>query len=246
MFHCWFIGLSRRNFDDNHYMRSSSKYQMRPRRDENFTTKKSEEDPTDDINTLEKLYLCDTDDIPTNIRLIKEVFSNLMKTPKDRPEMFVLVVKVTAKICQSPFDQLKLFFILDVCNSPFIHYLCTYLMDLHYEENKKGNETYWQDQVSFWTNITVFCETITLMSPSTAAKSCRSLIEDTSKHSLEKLDLKCGFKLPDEINLRLLKVRESLINFQNNLKVFIYIIMIISMFDENLKLAYNKFLFSLM
>lgn len=187
--------------------------------DLNRLTEKNE-DPIDDIKTLEKLSLCDTNDIPTKIALIKETFSNLMKIPTDRPEIFILTLKLTAKICQSPFDQLKLFFLLDLCNSPFINYLCTYLMYLHYEENKKANEAYWKDQQSFWTNFTVFCESLIVMSPSTATKRCRSLIEDTSKHCLEKLDQEYDFKMPEEINLRLLKVRESLINFQNELKVF--------------------------
>lgn len=149
-------------------------------------------------------------------------FFNLLKSLIKKPDIFVLIMEIIAKVCQSPFEQLKLSFILDVCNSQFIVNLRSYLMDLHYDENKKKNGKYWQNQESFWNNFIIFCETIMSTSPSTAGIRCRSLIEDTSKHCLEKLHEKHGFKLSEEINLRLLKVRESLTNYNKEPKV-IYI-----------------------
>ncbi|CAH2096329.1 unnamed protein product [Euphydryas editha] len=160
--------------------------------------------------TLEALAKSDLKDLHTNINDKKEAFFHLLESPIDRPDVYVLVMELLSKICESSFDQLKLNLLLEICNSQFITNLRNYLMDLPYTETKSKNNKYWKNEVEFWKNFIRFCECIILMSPQTALNKCRSLIEGTSKLCLEELTTRHNFVLPEECNLKLNELRETL------------------------------------
>ncbi|CAH0715659.1 unnamed protein product, partial [Brenthis ino] len=159
---------------------------------------------------LEQLANSDTKDILTNLNQKKVAFFNLLESPIDRPDVFILIMNLISKICNSSFDQIKLKFLLEISNSPFIAYLRNYLMDLPYAENKATNKLYWKNETEFWKNFITFCECITLVSPSTALNKCRSLIEASSKCCLDGLKDRHNFELPEAEQYKLTKLRETL------------------------------------
>lgn len=159
---------------------------------------------------LEQLANSDTKDILTNLNQRKVAFFNLLESPIDRPDVFILIMNLISKICNSSFDQIKLKFLLEISNSPFITNLRNYLMDLPYAENKATNKLYWKNETEFWKNFITFCECITLVSPSTALNKCRSLIEASSKCCLDGLKDRHNFELPEAEHYKLTKLRETL------------------------------------
>ncbi|CAH2096338.1 unnamed protein product [Euphydryas editha] len=160
--------------------------------------------------TLKALAKSDLKDILTNINDKKEAFFHLLESPIDRPDVYVLVMELLSKICESSFDQLKLNLLLEICNSQFITNLGNYLMDLPYTERNSKNIKYWKNEIEFWKNFIRFCECIIIMSPQTALNKCRSLIEGSSKLCLEELITRHNFVLPEECNLKLNELRETL------------------------------------
>ncbi|XP_050350709.1 NFX1-type zinc finger-containing protein 1-like [Nymphalis io] len=160
--------------------------------------------------TLEALVKSDVKDILTNLNDKKEGFSNLLQSPIERPDVYVLVMELLTKICESSFHQLKLTVLLDVCNSQFIANLQNYLLNLPYAEKKSTNNKYWKNEIEFWKNFITFCESIIALSPSTALIKCRSLIEGSSKCCLDGLRDRHNFTLPEEYSLKLMQLRETL------------------------------------
>ncbi|XP_046965728.1 NFX1-type zinc finger-containing protein 1-like [Vanessa cardui] len=160
--------------------------------------------------TLEALVKSDVKDILANLNAKKEGFLNLLQSPIDRADVHVLIMELLSKICESSFHQLKLTVLLDVCNSQFIGNFKNYLLDLPYVENKSANNKYWKNEIEFWKNFIMFCESIIVMSPTTALTKCRSLIDGSSKCCLEGLRDRHNFTLPEEYSMKLIQLRESL------------------------------------
>ncbi|XP_038210049.1 NFX1-type zinc finger-containing protein 1-like [Zerene cesonia] len=150
------------------------------------------------ILTLMKLSEYDGNDILSEINSKREAFCNFLKMPSDRLDVYSLILSISAKICQSRFDQLKLELLLEICNSGFIQNLVLYLLNLPYTENKEQNSLYWKHQTTFWKNLILTLECIIAISPSTATNKCRSLIESASKCCLEALKEKHNYELPEE------------------------------------------------
>lgn len=166
---------------------------------------------------LQELANSDTTEILANLNKKKQSFSELLQSPIQRPDMFVLILKLMSNICKSSFDQIKLKFLLEICNSQFIIHLRTYLMDLPYAEaeDKAKNQLYWNNENEFWANFITFCDSIILLSPSTALNKCRSLIEATSKSSLEGLKERHHFELQQDDSVKLDKLR-NILTFREN------------------------------
>lgn len=162
------------------------------------------------FRALEEIAQSDDQEILIKVNERKDSFLNLINSAIDRADIFVLIIKILSKVCQSSFDELKLKLLLDVCNSQFIGHLRNYLMDLPYAEVKTRNNVYWNNQLDFWINFVMFCECIIDLSPATALRKCRSLIEDTSKCCLEGLKARHGFNLPDNNMSKLAELRERL------------------------------------
>ncbi|XP_013143932.1 PREDICTED: NFX1-type zinc finger-containing protein 1-like [Papilio polytes] len=162
------------------------------------------------FKTLEELANSDSRDILMKISAKREAFMNFINSPIDRPDVFPLLMKILAKACQTSFDNLRLKFIIEVCNSQFLLYLQNFLLNLQYGTQKRANNLYWKDPIDFWSNFIQFCECVTTVSPSTALRSCRALIEATSRVCLEGLSDRHGFQLPDEYTLKLTQLRTSL------------------------------------
>lgn len=135
---------------------------------------------------------------------------SLLQSPIDRLDVFALVLELLAKVCQSSLHETKLSILLDVCNSSFILSLRNYMTDLPYPELKSSNVMYWQNSDDFWVNFFTFCKSITTLSPSTALTKCRFLIDGTMKLCFEELGERHGYKLPDNCDLTLTKLREAL------------------------------------
>ncbi|XP_064072681.1 NFX1-type zinc finger-containing protein 1-like [Vanessa tameamea] len=185
----------------------------------NMTTSKNRQDRAQGVDnkirrmgflTLEALAKSDVKDILANLNAKKEGFLNLLQSPIERPDVHVLIMELLSKICESSFHQLKSTVILDVCNSQYIGNFKNYLLDLPYVLNKSTNNKYWKNEMEFWKNFITFCESIIIMSPSTALTKCRSLIEGSSKCCLEGLGDRHNFTLPEEYNLKLIQLRETL------------------------------------
>ncbi|XP_049873324.1 NFX1-type zinc finger-containing protein 1-like isoform X3 [Pectinophora gossypiella] len=150
------------------------------------------------FRTLEEMAQSDINDIITKIGENKSSFMNLLESTIDKDDIYVLVVAVISKICQSPFDELKSKLLLDICNSRFMKNLGNYLIELPYTDTKQKNNLYWNNQQAFWMNYVTFCDCIINVSPSTALQKLRPLIEGASKCCLEGLNEKHGFSLSEE------------------------------------------------
>lgn len=173
------------------------------------------------FKTLEELANADSRDILMKISVKREAFMNFINSPIDRPDVFPLLMKILAKACQTSFDNLRLKFIIEVCNSQFLLYLQNFLLNLQYGTQKRANNLYWKDPIDFWSNFIQFCECVTTVSPSTALRSCRALIEATSRVCLEGLSDRHGFQLPDEYTLKLTQLRTSLTVQEQEVEVFL-------------------------
>lgn len=139
------------------------------------------------------------------------IMVDILQKPIERLDLFPLILEIASRVCTSNFPQLKLEFILGICNSSFVStYLMLYLSNLPYVERKRENLFYWNDQEKFWANLIVLLETITAISPSTAMAKCRALIENISKGCLESLKERHNFDLPEEYHLRLQTLRNSI------------------------------------
>lgn len=162
------------------------------------------------FRTLEEIAKADKQDVLQKLNDKREGFMQVINSPIDRHDVFVLVIGILSKIVQTPFVGLKSKLILDVCNSNFISHLRNYLMDLPYVENKTKNNLYWNDQSEFWKNFIIFCGDIVETSPSTARKTCRALIESISKTCLEYLNQRHAFVLSEEYVVKLNEIRDKL------------------------------------
>ncbi|XP_041979115.1 NFX1-type zinc finger-containing protein 1-like [Aricia agestis] len=161
---------------------------------------------------LEKLAESADTDIIQNVNKQYDALLDLLTSPIDRPDIYFLVLKVAQKVVGCSFDRLKIKFLLDLCNSQFIIYLRTYLMDLPYasDEDRRANKMYWQNPDEFWGNLVAFCECMMTTAPSVAKSKCRSLVEDTSKLCLEKLSENHSYMLPDELSSKLNDLRDAM------------------------------------
>ncbi|XP_013164299.1 PREDICTED: NFX1-type zinc finger-containing protein 1-like [Papilio xuthus] len=162
------------------------------------------------FKTLEELANADSGDILMKISVKREAFMDFINSPIDRPDVFPLLMMILSKACQTSFDNLRLKFIVEVCNSQFLIYLQNYLLNLPYGTPKRTNNLYWKNQRDFWSNFIQFCECVTTVSPSTALRTCRALIEASSKVCLDGLSERHDFQLPDEYALKLTQLRSSL------------------------------------
>ncbi|XP_014358196.2 NFX1-type zinc finger-containing protein 1 [Papilio machaon] len=171
------------------------------------------------FKTLEELANAESRDILMKISIKREAFMDFINSPIDRPDVFPLLMRILSKSCQTSFDNLRLKFIVEVCSSQFLLYLQNYLLNLPYGTEKRANNLYWNDPIDFWSNFVQFCECVTTVSPSTALRSCRALIEATSKVCLDGLSERHGFQLPDECALKLIQLRTSLTNQEKEVEV---------------------------
>nr|XP_021188213.2 NFX1-type zinc finger-containing protein 1 isoform X1 [Helicoverpa armigera] len=162
------------------------------------------------FKTLEDIAGADEKDVLQKINEKREGFMNLLNSPIEKRDVFVLLVEILAKITQSPFVELKSKLIFDVCNSDFFNFLRLYLTDLPYVESKSANNLYWRDQSEFWKNFFIFCEDIVDTAPALALKKCRVLIESVTKTCLEFLQEKHGFNLPESLVLKLDEIRQKM------------------------------------
>ncbi|CAF4881675.1 unnamed protein product [Pieris macdunnoughi] len=160
---------------------------------------------------LYKVSQCDSKDIITEFNKNKIAIMDILQNPIEKLDFFPIILEIANKVSDSNFPQLKLEFILNICNSNFIKlHLVLYLANLPFCATKRDNMMYWNDQVKFWNNLIVLLETITAISPSTAMNRCRALIESSSKACIDLLKERHGFVLPEEYTLRLQKVRDMI------------------------------------
>ncbi|CAB3261339.1 unnamed protein product [Arctia plantaginis] len=162
---------------------------------------------------LEKIANSNTSDIFLALNEHKEGFMDLLNSPIHRFDMIVLIFEILSKVSQSPFEAMKSKLFLDVCNSNFIACLRNYLTDLPYTVDKSKNSMYWNNQNNFWKNYITFCQDIVNISPTTAIRTCRALIESVSKTCLEYLNTRHAFVLLEEDALRFQELRNKLINY---------------------------------
>ncbi|CAH0585816.1 unnamed protein product [Chrysodeixis includens] len=167
------------------------------------------------FKTLEDIARGDPKDVLQKINERREAFMNIVGSPVQKHDIFVLVVAILSKISLSPFVELKSKLILDVCNSDFISNLRNYLTDLPYVNNKKLNNLYWNDQNEFWKNLIQFFGDLVEIAPSVASKKCRALIDSVSKTCLEYLNQNHAFVLSEEHILKLDEIRKEMTDFSN-------------------------------
>ncbi|XP_045518315.1 NFX1-type zinc finger-containing protein 1-like [Pieris brassicae] len=164
---------------------------------------------------LFKVSQCDSKDIITEFNKHKIAIMDVLQNPIEKLDFFPIILEIANKVSDSNFPQLKLEFILDICNSNFIKlHLVLYLANLPYCATKRDNLLYWNDQVKFWNNLIVLLETITAISPFTAMTRCRALIEGSSKACIDLLKERHGFVLPEEYTLRLQNVRDMIMEHE--------------------------------
>lgn len=168
---------------------------------------------------MEKIAKSDTKDVFLLLNEYKEGLMTMINSPIRGQDIFVLMFEVLSKVSQSPFEELKSKLLLDVCNSELISNLRNYLMDLPYTDNKNQNKLYWQDQSGFWKNFITFCGDIVEISPATAVKRCRSLIDNVSKSCLEYLGARHDFVLSEECTIKLEEIRGRLVSYAEGNKV---------------------------
>ncbi|XP_072949023.1 NFX1-type zinc finger-containing protein 1-like [Epargyreus clarus] len=168
---------------------------------------------------LLELSQSDSKQIITSINGRKEAFLELLQSPIERPDLYVLIIKILTTVSSSSFEQLKSNLMLDVCNSQFITNLRNYLMDLPYTERRSTNSMYWGKPEEFWENFISFCDYIIKTIPSIAMFKCRSLIEGTSKCCLEGLSQRHDFNLPHDLAAKLENIRKKLITQEEEKKV---------------------------
>jgi hypothetical protein len=168
------------------------------------------------FKALEEMSLVDTRDILAKINQKNDSFMNRIKSSIEDTDVFVIIVEILAKICNSSFDELKLRLLLEVCNSPFILNLRNCLMELPYDRPRHNNRKYWNDPNKFWNNFIIFGECIFNMAPSVALQKCRTLLEGASKCCLEGMRERYDFNLTDENHSQLTKLRERLASFEKS------------------------------
>lgn len=175
------------------------------------------------FRALDEMAKADKEDVIPQLSQKKVLFFELIDriNSENNADLFVLIMQILSKVCQSSFDELKLQFLLEICNSEFIAKLRNYLMDLPYATVKAKNNLYWNNQQGFWTNFIIFCESIINVSPSTALNKCRSLIDGTSKCCLEGLTERHHFVLQEQDNVKLAHLRERLTDSEKEEKVSI-------------------------
>ncbi|KAJ2949110.1 hypothetical protein O0L34_g6049 [Tuta absoluta] len=169
---------------------------------------------------LEEISQSDSQDILVRIDQRKEAFLNLIKSQIEKPDIFVLITNLMAKVSDSSFKQLKVQILRDICNSAYLGNFQKYLMDIPYmlDQDISSNNLYWKDQEGFWMKFVTFSECLVDLLPVTALQKCRSLIEDSSKSCLEKLEERHNFKLSNECSLRLTQLRERLTFSEHEMK----------------------------
>lgn len=172
------------------------------------------------FKTLEDIARGDAQDVLQKINNRREAFMNIVGSPIDKHDIFVLVIEILSKVSSSPFVELKCKLILDVCNSDFIPNLRNYLTDLPYVNNKKNNNLYWNDQETFWKNFIIFFGELVTVAPSVASKKCRALIDSVSKTCLEFLNQNHAFELSQEYTLKLDEIRNEMTTFSNKYQVY--------------------------
>lgn len=163
---------------------------------------------------LEEIAKSDTKETIAKLVECKNAFLELIQSPIERNDVFVIVIEIIAKVCQSSFDETKTKLILDICNCNFIVSFTSYLMELPYAQVKISNNFYWKDQEAFWRNFVLFCECIVTTYPTLALNKCRSLLEFTSMACLERLKERHEFVLPEELSAKLVDLRERMANFE--------------------------------
>ncbi|CAK1556370.1 unnamed protein product [Leptosia nina] len=141
-------------------------------------------------------------------------FIEMLQGCFENPNIYYLILSLTSKVCDSDFDELKLQFLLAVCNTNFTKNLNNYIMELPFSRNREENSLYWNNQTKFWDNLITFLESIFKISPSTAMSRCRVLIEGTSKCCIYLLKENHTFELPDEDQLRLEKLRQYVTEYE--------------------------------
>lgn len=164
------------------------------------------------FKVLESIALSDYAEILMRINEKREAFLKLIKSEIDKPDIFVLLTKVMAKVAQCSFTVQKSNLLIEMCNSKYMETYQSYLTNLPYKsaQEKSQNRLYWENQESFWDNFITFCECIVNISPSTALQTCRALIHGTSKCCLESLSQRHGLVLPEQITTKLALLREKL------------------------------------
>ncbi|XP_060803319.1 NFX1-type zinc finger-containing protein 1 [Amyelois transitella] len=169
------------------------------------------------FDTLEALAICEDQDILGNLNQRRNFFTNLFLKPTaiNKPDIFVLILKILSKVCLSSFDDLKLKLLISICNDTCVMQLRNYLSDLPDCRDKTKNSLYWKNQHAFWKNFILFLDTMVSLSPSIALKRYRSLICKDSRNCLNELNAKHAFKLPDEDILILEGLQEKLFQYEN-------------------------------
>ncbi|KAG6452108.1 NFX1-type zinc finger-containing protein 1 [Manduca sexta] len=158
---------------------------------------------------LEEIANSDDNDILVKVNEKRAGFLEIIGKEIDKPDVFVLTIKILSKICKSSFDQLKFKLILEICNTDFIGSLLKYLLDLPYTDMKSKNSMYWNNQEEFWSNIITFCDFIIASSPSTAFTKYRSLVEAT-KSCLNNLNEQQAFPTTEQYIAKLDELRKKL------------------------------------
>ncbi|XP_072949114.1 uncharacterized protein [Epargyreus clarus] len=170
------------------------------------------------FNYLLELSKSDSKQIIGSINVRREAFLQLLQSPIERLDLYVLIVKILTIVSKSSFEQIRSNLLLDVCNSQFITNLRNYLMDLPYTEERSSNTMYWDKPEEFWENFISFCDYIIKTMPSIAMFKCKTLIEGTTKCCLEGLSQKHDFNLSEELVEKLEVMRRKLITQEEESK----------------------------
>lgn len=163
---------------------------------------------------LEEIANSETKETLSKVMECKNAFIDIIQSPIERFDVFALIMKIIAKVCQSSFDETKSKLLMDICNSNFIVSFTSYLMELPYAQSKSSNNLYWKDQEAFWKSFVDFCECIVNTYPTLALNKCRSLLESTSMACLERLKDRHEFILSEECSAKLVELRERMTDFE--------------------------------
>ncbi|XP_046620436.1 NFX1-type zinc finger-containing protein 1-like isoform X3 [Neodiprion virginianus] len=121
------------------------------------------------------------DDLIAELHVKKDEFDQLLNGDF-RPDHFVLVVQILAKISRANFTKILSSILCCSCFPTFIKNLESYLTKLPFEtkEDKLQNKFYWNDINLFWSNLVEFFQKFTELFPRKARDELTSVLDKTN------------------------------------------------------------------
>ena len=131
------------------------------------------------LKKLEAMLKDEPDQLVIKLLNEKSGFSQLLKDPDLSTDFIVLIVKVTARMCQSEFESNKSSVMTMICDKNFIKQLEGFALKLclQDEQDKQRSRYYWMDSCSFWESVAVCCETVINTIPTVACEILPNLLK---------------------------------------------------------------------